>query len=77
MKQIGMIKAIWFSISLDLPLVELNEELLQLLHETLTLADAYDAALLGRGLAIYQNTIKAVNLYVACIKLLMASMPLI
>lgn len=76
MKQIGMIEAIRFCISLDPPLVELNEELLRLLHETLALADADDAALLGRGIAIRQNTIEVIKLRVACIKLLTASMPL-
>ena len=76
MKQIGMIEAIRFCVSLDPPLVELNDELLRLLHETLALADADDAALLGRGVAVRQNTIEVVKLRVACIKLLTASMPL-
>jgi transformation/transcription domain-associated protein len=76
MKQIGMIEAIRFCVSLNPPLVELNDELLRLLHETLALADADDAALLGRGVAVRQNTIEVVKLRVACIKLLTASMPL-
>ena len=76
LKQIGMIEAIRFCITLEPPLVELNDELLRLLHETLALADADDAALLGRGIAIRQNTIEVVKLRVACIKLLTASMPL-
>jgi transformation/transcription domain-associated protein len=76
LKQIGMIEAIRFCIMLEPPLVELNDELLRLLHETLALADADDAALLGRGIAIRQNTIEVVKLRVACIKLLTASMPL-
>ncbi|KAG6866480.1 hypothetical protein C0991_003998 [Blastosporella zonata] len=75
MKQIGMIEAIRYCVSLDPPLVELNDELLRLLHETLALADAEDAALLGRATA-RQGTLEVVQLRVACIKLLTASMPL-
>ncbi|KAG6837441.1 hypothetical protein H0H93_009535 [Arthromyces matolae] len=75
MKQIGMIEAIRYCISLDPPLVELNDELLRLLHETLALADADDSALLGR-LSGRQSTLEVVQLRVACIKLLTASMPL-
>jgi transformation/transcription domain-associated protein len=74
-KQIGMIEAIRYCVSLDPPLVELNEELLRLLHETLALADADDAQLLGRG-SIRQGTIEITKLRVACIKLLTASMPI-
>jgi transformation/transcription domain-associated protein len=74
-KQIGMIEAIRFCISLDPPLVELNDELLRLLHETLALADADDAQLLGpRNLR--QGGLEVIKLRVACIKLLTASMPL-
>ncbi|KAG6816156.1 hypothetical protein H0H87_008290 [Tephrocybe sp. NHM501043] len=75
MKQIGMIEAIRYCVSLDPPLVELNDELLRLLHETLALADAEDAALLGRATG-RQGTLEVVQLRVACIKLLTASMPL-
>jgi hypothetical protein len=46
-KQIGMIEAIRYCVSLEPPLVELNDELLCLLHETLALADADDVQLLG------------------------------
>jgi transformation/transcription domain-associated protein len=73
--QIGMIEAIRYCVSLDPPLVELNDELLRLLHETLALADAEDANLLGRGSA-RQGSIDVIKLRVACIKLLTASMPL-
>jgi transformation/transcription domain-associated protein len=74
-KQIGMIEAIRFCVSLDPPLVELNDELLRLLHETLALADADDAQLLGpRNLR--QGGLEVIKLRVACIKLLTASMPL-
>lgn len=74
-KQIGMIEAIRYCVSLEPPLVELNEELLRLLHETLALADADDAQLLGRG-SVRQGTIEITKLRVACIKLLTASMPI-
>ncbi|KAF9009027.1 hypothetical protein BDQ17DRAFT_1422200 [Cyathus striatus] len=74
-KQIGMIEAIRYCVSLDPPLIELNDELLRLLHETLALADAEDAQLLGRGNA-RQNALEIIKLRVACIKLLTASMPL-
>lgn len=74
-KQIGMIEAIRYCVSLDPPLVELNDELIRLLHETLALADADDAQLLGpRNLR--QGGLEVIKLRVACIKLLTASMPL-
>jgi len=74
-KQIGMIEAIRYCVSLVPPLVELNDELLRLLHETLALADAEDAQLLGpRNLR--QGGLEVIKLRVACIKLLTASMPL-
>lgn len=74
-KQIGMIEAVRYCVSLDPPLVELNDELLRLLHETLALADAEDTSLLGRG-NVRQGSIEITKLRVACIKLLTASMPL-
>ncbi|KAK7060621.1 transcription-associated protein 1 [Paramarasmius palmivorus] len=73
--QIGIIEAVRFMISLEPPLLELNEELLRLLHETLALADAEDASLLGRN-SLRQGTIEMTKLRVASIKLLTASMPL-
>ncbi|KAG6831589.1 hypothetical protein H0H92_009062 [Tricholoma furcatifolium] len=75
MKQIGMIEAIRYCVTMDPPLVELNDELLRLLHETLALADADDATLLGRTTA-RQSALEVIQLRVACIKLLTASMPL-
>ena len=74
-KQIGMIEAIRYCVSLDPPLVELNDELLRLLHETLALADADDSQLLGSR-NIRQSGLEVIKLRVACIKLLTASMPL-
>ncbi|EPQ59490.1 hypothetical protein GLOTRDRAFT_136350 [Gloeophyllum trabeum ATCC 11539] len=73
--QIGMVEAVRYCISLDPPLPELNEELLRLLHETLALADADDANLLGRGNP-RQGGLDIINLRVAAIKLLTASMPM-
>lgn len=75
LKQIGMIEAIRYCVSLDPPLVELNDELLRLLHETLLFADADDVILPGRTTA-RQSSIEVVKRRVACIKLLTASMPL-
>ncbi|KAF8165306.1 hypothetical protein B0H34DRAFT_232712 [Crassisporium funariophilum] len=74
-KQIGMIEAIRYCVSLEPPLVELNDELLRLLHETLALADAEDAQLLGPR-SLRQGGLEVIKLRVACIKLLTASMPL-
>ncbi|KAF9485316.1 hypothetical protein BDN70DRAFT_848082 [Pholiota conissans] len=74
-KQIGLIEAVRYCVNLEPPLVELNDELLRLLQETLALADADDAQLLGpRNLR--QGTQEVIKLRVACIKLLTASMPL-
>jgi len=73
--QIGMIEAVRYCVTLNPPLLELNEELLRLLHETLALADAEDAALLNRN-HLRQGHIEMTKLRVACIKLLTAAMPL-
>jgi len=73
--QIGMMDAVRYCVSLDPPLPELNDELLRLLHETLALADADDASLLGRG-NLRQGAIELTKLRVACIKLLTAAMPM-
>ncbi|OBZ70424.1 Transcription-associated protein 1 [Grifola frondosa] len=73
--QVGMIEAVRYCISLQPPLPDLNDELMRLLHEALALADADDAALLGRSNQ-RQGSIEIIKLRVACIKLLTASMPL-
>ncbi|TDL29737.1 hypothetical protein BD410DRAFT_736870 [Rickenella mellea] len=73
--QIGAIEAIRYCVSLNPPLPELNDELLRLLHETLALADAEDATLINRA-NFRQSSLEVVQLRVACIKLLTASMPL-
>ena len=64
-----------YCVSLTPPLLDLNDELLRLLHETLALADAEDAALLGRSNP-RQGMIEMTKLRVSCIKLLTASMPM-
>ena len=73
--QIGIIEAVRYCVSLETHFVELNDELLRLLHEVLALADAEDAALLGRANP-RQSLIEITKLRVACIKLLTASMPM-
>ncbi|KAJ7590989.1 hypothetical protein C8J56DRAFT_1135339 [Mycena floridula] len=73
--QIGNIEATRYCVSLDPPLIELGDELLRLLHETLALADAEDSALIGRSNP-RQNGLEVTKLRVACIKLLTASMPM-
>ena len=72
---IGQIEAIRYCVSLNPPLPELTDELLRLLHEALALADMDDAMLAQRS-NVRAATIEAVQLRVACIKLLTASMPL-
>lgn len=78
--QIGVIEAVRYCVSLSPPLIDLNDELLRLLHETLALADAEDAALtppVRNNLPIPRQTfIEITKVRVACIKLLTASMPL-
>lgn len=71
---IGQLDAIRYCVSLDPPLPDLTDELLRLLHETLALADVDDAQT-SRSNA-RQTNIESVQLRVACIKLLTASMPL-
>ncbi|KAJ3722891.1 FAT domain-containing protein [Lentinula raphanica] len=73
--QIGLIEVVRYCVSLTPPLLDLNDELLRLLHETLALADAEDAALLGRSNP-RQGMIEMTKLRVSCIKLLTASMPM-
>ncbi|KAF8592382.1 hypothetical protein K439DRAFT_1323691 [Ramaria rubella] len=73
--QIGNIDAIRYCLDLKPYLLDVNEELLRLLHEALALADAEDAALIGRNTQ-RRSTLEVVRLRVVCIKLLTASMPL-
>ncbi|KAG1846277.1 hypothetical protein F4604DRAFT_1936498 [Suillus subluteus] len=72
--QVGMIDAVRYCVSLDPPLLELNDALLRLLHEILGLTDANDVQL-ARG-NLRQGSLEIIKLRVACIKLLTASMPM-
>lgn len=72
--QIGNIDAIKYCLDLQPRLLDVNEELLRLLHEALALADAEDAALIGRNTQ-RRSALEVIRLRVVCIKLLTASMP--
>ncbi|KDN49215.1 hypothetical protein K437DRAFT_79486 [Tilletiaria anomala UBC 951] len=71
--QIGHIDAITFCLQLDPPLPEFNEELYRVLTEALALADAEDAALIGRT-SQYKNMLAVTNLRVASIRLLSSAL---
>ncbi len=71
--QIGHIDAVTFCLRLSPPLPDFNEELYRVLTEALALADAEDAALIGRT-SQYKNMIAVNNLRVASIRLLAAAM---
>jgi transformation/transcription domain-associated protein len=73
--QIGNIDAIRYCLDLQPSLLDVNEELLRLLHEALALADADDVALIGRNTQ-RRNALEVIRLRVVCIKLLTASLPL-
>lgn len=71
--QIGNIDAITYLLNLRPSLPTFNEELLRLLHETIALADADDASLIGRQ-THHALEVSLRNLRVACLKLLCAAM---
>lgn len=71
--QIGHIDAITFCLNLDPPLPSFNEELFRVLTEACALADADDAALVGRT-SHYKNTVAVTNLRVVAIRLLASAM---
>lgn len=71
--QIGHIDAITFCLNLNPPLPAFNEELFRVLTEACALADADDAALVGRT-SHYKNTIAVTNLRVVAIRLLASAM---
>lgn len=71
--QIGHIDAITFCLNLDPPLPAFNEELFRVLTEACALADADDAALIGRT-SLYKNTLAVTNLRVVAIRLLASAM---
>lgn len=71
--QIGNIDAITYLLNLTPSLPEHNDELLRMLHETIALADADDASLIGR-VTHHALEVSLRNLRVACLKLLCAAM---
>ncbi|ORX90024.1 hypothetical protein K493DRAFT_381622 [Basidiobolus meristosporus CBS 931.73] len=71
--QIGNIDAITYCLSLRPPFLEVNDELIRLLHEALALADAEDQALVSRPTQ-HKNASSLTNLRIVCIKLLSAAM---
>ncbi|OLL22884.1 Transcription-associated protein 1 [Neolecta irregularis DAH-3] len=76
--QIGYIDAVDFCLSLGEPLLELNDEMMRLLHEVLALADAEDSALVNDGgsLPKYKTETSLAELRIACIKLLSTAISL-
>ncbi|PKI83589.1 transcription-associated protein 1 [Malassezia vespertilionis] len=71
--QIGHIDAITYTLQLQPPVPEFNEELFRVLTEALALADADDQALIGRT-TLYKNVVAVTKLRVVAIRLLAAAM---
>jgi transformation/transcription domain-associated protein len=71
--QIGHIDAVTYCITLDPPLIEVDEQLVRLLHEALGIADAEDLALLG-GKVTYKTMAPLTQLRVVCVQLLSAAL---
>lgn len=71
--QIGHIDAVTYCITLDPPLIEVDEQLVRLLHEALGIADAEDSALLG-GKVTYKTMAPLTQLRVVCVQLLSAAL---
>ncbi|GAA5864979.1 hypothetical protein JCM8547_004259 [Rhodosporidiobolus lusitaniae] len=71
--QIGHIDAVTYCITLDPPLIEVDEQLIRLLHEALGIADAEDAALLG-GKITSKTMAPLTQLRVVCVQLLSAAL---
>ncbi|KAJ2717297.1 transcription-associated protein 1 [Coemansia spiralis] len=72
--QIGNIDAITYCLTLDPPLLEINEELLRLLSEALALADAEDQALVNHPAQVHSSTESLTHLRHVCIRMLTAAM---
>ncbi|KAH8118563.1 FAT-domain-containing protein [Phellopilus nigrolimitatus] len=72
---VGQVEAVRYCISLDPPLLEMNEELIRLLHEALALADNSDMSLVAK-IDVRKSSLEVVQLRVACLKLLSAALPL-
>ncbi len=71
--QIGNMDAITYLLTLRPSLPEINDELVRLVHETIALADADDASLIGR-VVHHAAELSLRSLRVACLKLLCAAM---
>ncbi|GAA5822515.1 hypothetical protein JCM11251_006364 [Rhodosporidiobolus azoricus] len=71
--QIGHIDAVTYCITLDPPLIEVDDQLIRLLHEALGIADAEDAALLG-GKVTSKTMAPLTQLRVVCVQLLSAAL---
>ncbi|GAA5889131.1 hypothetical protein JCM8208_007777 [Rhodotorula glutinis] len=71
--QIGHIDAVTYCITLDPPLIEVDDQLVRLLHEALGIADAEDVALLG-GKITSKTTAPLTQLRVVCVQLLSAAL---
>ncbi|GAA5937574.1 hypothetical protein JCM10213_008398 [Rhodosporidiobolus nylandii] len=71
--QIGHIDAVTYCITLDPPLIEVDDALIRLLHEALGIADAEDAALLG-GKITTKTMAPLTQLRVVCVQLLSAAL---
>lgn len=72
---IGQVEAVRYCISLETSLLEVNDELIRLLHEALALADNSDQALIAKT-DIRKSTREVTQLRVACLNLLTAALPL-
>ncbi|GAA6030453.1 hypothetical protein JCM8097_009114 [Rhodosporidiobolus ruineniae] len=71
--QIGHIDAVTYCITLDPPLIEVDDQLIRLLHEALGIADAEDTALLG-GKITSKTMAPLTQLRVVCVQLLSAAL---
>lgn len=72
---IGQVEAVRHCISLQPSLLEVNDELIRLLHEALALTDNNDHALIAKT-DIRKSTQEVTRLRVACLKLLTTALPL-
>ncbi|GAA6061309.1 hypothetical protein JCM10212_005423 [Sporobolomyces blumeae] len=71
--QIGHIDAVTYCITRNPPLVEVDDQLVRVLHEALGIADAEDTALLG-GKPTHKTMAPLTKLRVVCVQLLSAAL---
>ncbi|THH03836.1 hypothetical protein EW145_g5969 [Phellinidium pouzarii] len=72
---VGQVEAVRYCISLEPSLLEMNDELIRLLHEALALADNSDVSLVAKVDA-RKSASEVIQLRVACLRLLTAALPL-